>query len=135
MQPVHDIPEILQRRYHCAVCHHRAPAPGTCPRCPEEPLLDLADPEVRIMLEQQDDAHKWRHAGKVIGISAGAAVPLTVGIMTAAEMAGMEGLNVIQVMFGTSLAVMFGLFAIWKPHKSAPKLQDEELAALEVARE
>lgn len=135
MQPAEHIPDISHRRYHCAVCHHRASQPGSCPNCPEEPLLDLADSEVRLMLEQQDDAQKWRHAGKVIGISAGAAVPLTVGIVTLSEMIGLGAPNLIQVMFGTSLAVMFTLFAIWKPHRSAPRLHHEEVAALEAARE
>ena len=82
------------------------------------------------MLEQHDDATKWRHAGKVIGISAGAAIPLTIGIMTAAEAIGMGAPNLVQVMFGSGLAVMFGLFALWKPKKSAPKLSAGELEAL-----
>lgn len=82
------------------------------------------------MLEQHDDATKWRHAGKVIGISAGAAIPLTIGIMAAAEAIGLGRLNLVQVMFGSGLAVMFGLFGIWKPKKSLPKLGAGELEAL-----
>lgn len=126
-------PSTLAARYHCANCHHRAPAPGNCPRCPEEPLLDLADSEVRLMLEQEDDAAKYRHAGKVIGISAAAGVPLTIGVMMLSSAIGLE-LNPIQMMFATSLAVMFGLFALWKPKKSAPTLSEAEIAALEGRR-
>lgn len=117
-------------RYHCALCHHRAAAPGSCPHCPDEPLLDLADAEVRLMLEQADDATKYRHAGKVIGLSAAAGVPLTVGLMMLSSTIGLD-LNPIQAMFGTSLAVMFGLFTLWKPKKSAPALSEGEIAALE----
>lgn len=117
-------------RYHCANCHHRAPAPGNCPHCPEEPLLDLADPEVRLMLDQADDATKYRHAGKLIALSAAIGIPLTIGLMMLSSTIGLE-LNPIQVMFGSSLAVMFGLFALWKPRMSAPKLSEGEIAALE----
>jgi hypothetical protein len=123
--------DLAAARYHCANCHHRAAAPGGCPKCPDEPLLDLADTEVRLMLSQQDDAEKWRHSGKVIGISAGAAIPLTLGIMSAADAIGLGTPNLIQVLFGSGLAVMFGLFAIWKPKRGAPKLSDADVASLE----
>jgi hypothetical protein len=49
--------------------------------------------------------------------------------MMASSAIGLE-LNPIQVMFGSSLAVMFGLFALWMPKKSAPKLSEGEIENL-----
>ena len=46
-------------RYICEVCGTRYEAPGDCPKDPGEPLLDLHDEDVYLML-QDFDAQRWR---------------------------------------------------------------------------
>lgn len=46
-------------RYFCESCERRYNAPGDCTHCPEEPLLDLLDEDVLLMLEKWDD-DRWQ---------------------------------------------------------------------------
>lgn len=44
---------LATRRFGCDHCGKRFPGHGFCPDCPEEPLLDLADPYVRELVGQE----------------------------------------------------------------------------------
>lgn len=56
-------------RYICEACGYRADSPGDCPDHPDEPLQDLANEDVRIMLDDFDSARKRKRYG-VLGIIA-----------------------------------------------------------------
>ena len=66
----------VQGRWFCTRCKGRFDGPGDCPRCPEEPLLDLADDEIRLMLHEQDAAAKRKRYGLCLGIAAVLGVPV-----------------------------------------------------------
>ncbi|MCP4810753.1 MAG: hypothetical protein GY884_35915 [Proteobacteria bacterium] len=57
--------------FYCEACSHRADAGGDCPNCEDEVLLDLADPDVRMMLQEMDAAAIRRRS---VQLGAGAAV-------------------------------------------------------------
>jgi hypothetical protein len=54
-------------RFICTDCTRTFQAAGTCPSCPDEPLLDLENEDVRLMLQDEDDrVARTRHYSFVI---------------------------------------------------------------------
>lgn len=48
---------LATQRFGCDHCGKRFPGHGFCPNCPDEPLLDLADPHVQDMIRQAPPEH------------------------------------------------------------------------------
>ncbi len=67
-------------RYICEACGRRYPQRGDCQDHPEEPLQDLADEDVRLMLEDFDSARKRKRLGLLGGICAVLLSPLVIFI-------------------------------------------------------
>ncbi|HEY3351767.1 MAG TPA: hypothetical protein VGQ83_00840 [Polyangia bacterium] len=64
----------------CAACGHRAAAPGDCPRCPENPLLDLRKPEVLEILEDIDSRLRRRRDQQCVWLGVGISIPLVLAL-------------------------------------------------------
>jgi len=62
-------------RYFCESCTARYDEVGDCPSCPEEPLLDLLDEDVLLMLRSFDDERWRKRMGVYTGISAVVCIP------------------------------------------------------------
>ena len=56
-------------RYICEACGRRYAGPGDCQDHPDEPLQDLANEDVRIMLDDFDSSRKRKRYG-LLGIGA-----------------------------------------------------------------
>jgi len=65
-----------QGQYFCEQCEGRYDQKGDCPKCPEEPLLNLLDEDVLLMLKQFDDARWQKRVGLLTGISGVICLPL-----------------------------------------------------------
>lgn len=59
--------------FYCESCSYRAEVGGDCPNCPDEVLLDLADPDVLLMLQEMDAAAIRRRSVTLGGVGAVAA--------------------------------------------------------------
>lgn len=70
--------ENPEGRYYCEICRRRYDDPGDCPRCPEEPLLDLGDEDVRLMLQENDLASRNRRFATIFMVSALVVAPFGV---------------------------------------------------------
>jgi hypothetical protein len=46
----------------CEECTRRYERGGMCDDCPDEPLLDLADEDVRLMIDEFDDRRFWKRS-------------------------------------------------------------------------
>ena len=88
-------------RYICEVCGIRAAAEGFCKEHPDEPLLDLSNEDVRLMLDEFDDRRKAKRYTVLTLVSAILTSPLliVVGVISrkgalvawAASTAGLTG--------------------------------------------
>jgi len=113
-------------RFYCEQCHGRFDAAGDCPKCPGEPLLDLADEDVRLMLEEMDHAAKTRRFGMLAMVSAVLAVPVFFILSaTCSWLLAIPG----AALFAGGLATVLSF--IFKPKQSAPKLTESEIRFLE----
>jgi len=114
-------------RFFCESCLGRADAPGDCPRCSGEPLLDLANSEVREMLESFDDSAKTKRYSLVLGIVVVATMPVSFALIFA----------LLGLLVGgpISAAIVFGLTALFVKmfpvKRRAPVLSEQELFALD----
>jgi len=80
-----DDPNPLEDPFICSLCGARSAGPGDCSTHSEEPLVDLRDQEVRLMLDKAD----WRRQRRrqvllgllvILGVSPFIVVSLVVGI-------------------------------------------------------
>ena len=60
----------MDGQFYCERCGHRQEHGGDCPKCEEEPLLDLDDGEVRLMLREHDAATIRRRNYKIGAVAA-----------------------------------------------------------------
>ena len=113
-------------RYFCEQCHGRFDALGDCPKCPGEPLLDLADEDVRIMLDEMDHSARTKRFATMAGIAAVISipvfflVPLTCNWLFAIPAAALSCGGIAIV-----------LSKIFPARRSAPELTDSEIRFLE----
>lgn len=56
--------------WFCEQCTARYPGPGDCAQCPEEPLLDLRNEDVLIMLDEFDH-RRWRTRAAIYTVIVG----------------------------------------------------------------
>ena len=123
---------MIEQRYWCTECRRGYAEPGLCSVHADEALLDLAVPEVRLALEEQDDSGKQRHVAKLIGGVAVATVFVYVVVLLIVDYFDLsEYVNMIGVFFGTAIALYFAAVALFKFERGGPELSEEQLAALE----
>ena len=53
------------KTFYCSECRTRYDDPGFCYQCPDEPLLDLMDPQVHEWLADMDRKRKFQHYYKI----------------------------------------------------------------------
>ena len=127
-------PSAIQR-YFCTECGRAYDQPGNCPTHTDEPLLDLADEEVRLMLEDQDGSAKLRHAAILVGVIAAVTFVAAVLVMLVVDMLDLgEYVNFARVMIVLAVGFYFAGFAMFKFKGKAPKLSPEQVAYLESLR-
>jgi len=91
----------MSERFYCERCSHRQDLAGDCPHCEDEPLLDIEDPDVRLMLREMDAADIRRRnysigaVAAVVGILPVAALSIVIG----------EGKTLVLAWAGTSIAL------------------------------
>lgn len=117
--------ETAHGRYYCESCRRRFGASGDCPRCPGEPLLDLADDDVRLMLEEATDRARMRRYSIVLGIVLVASMP--VSIFLAFFIGFLIGIPAAAAMVAGLTALFIKIF---QPKEVGPRLSPDEVAWL-----
>lgn len=109
-------------RYFCEVCTARYEAAGDCSECPGEPLLDLADEDVRLMIQDFDD-RRWRKRATQWTLAS-----IVVMIPVAAPLAWVLPFKytVLAWAFGTAGVSTF-LSKNFAPEPKMPELSDEDI--------
>ena len=69
--------ESKSGRFFCERCRRRYDHKGDCPRCAEEPLLDLADDDMRLMIDEQDSTRRNRRFSAIVMICAVVLAPVS----------------------------------------------------------
>jgi hypothetical protein len=113
-------------RFYCEHCHGRFDSQGDCPRCPEEPLLDLSDEDVRLMLDEMDHRARTKRFATLGMISAVVTVPVCMVMMTTCSMWIAIPL---AALFAGGLTAVLGL--IFRARRSSPELTDSEIRFLQ----
>jgi hypothetical protein len=112
-------------RFFCEHCLQRFTGSGDCPRCTDEPLLDLVDDEVRLMLEEFDSKAKMRRYSIVLGVIVVLTIPLDFLIF------GFIGPYVgVVIAAGLVAALTSGVVALFPAKVKSPRLSDEAVERL-----
>jgi hypothetical protein len=118
-------PADVDGRFLCHECTRRYHRPGDCPHCPEEPLLDLADEEVRLFLDDFDSKARWRRFGLCFGAALPIGIPLVIVGGYYFSIHGQAG-----GAFATfGLATLFA--KLFPAKRRSPRLGQNEIARLE----
>ncbi|EDM77674.1 hypothetical protein PPSIR1_14015 [Plesiocystis pacifica SIR-1] len=125
---------IVTQRYWCPECAAAYSQPGNCPTHRDEPLQDLAVPEVRLILEEQDDGAKQRHVSILIGVVAVIALFVMSGVFIVADYLDVD-MNLIVVLFVVSGGLYAGAMSMFPYRSRAPEIDPEVLARFEAERE
>jgi hypothetical protein len=104
-------------RYICEACGRRFPQPGDCTDHPDEPLQDLANEDVRIMLDDFDSGRKRKRYG-LLGIGALAITFPVVIFVPFRKLA-------IAAWLGSAAALTGVLFKFFPSRKVLPDLDKE----------
>lgn len=117
-------------RYLCERCGGRFSSPGDCPRCDEEPLLDVTDPDVLALLEYVQQARgDRRYGGILLFNSVVLGAPLALGLFLALMASGWLATDygVVKVLgafvLGTLVPVLVVtrlVYAVLKPRTLVP---------------
>ena len=115
------MPRQPQGRWFCERCQRRFDAAGGCERCPGEPLLDLADDDVRQFVEDEDA----RRAHKRLGLAVGVSLPLAIVV------AFILGAGIVGIAAGVGLGVGLSaaVVALFPAKKRAPTVSPAQLEA------
>ena len=65
---------MVPGRFYCERCSLRQEHGGDCPQCPDEPLLDLDDGDVQLMLREMDSAEIRKRNYLIGGVAAVVAI-------------------------------------------------------------
>lgn len=120
-------------RFYCTDCASAYSQPGNCPKHADEPLLDLGDEEVRLMLEDQDASAKMRHAAILVGVVAGVTFASAVLVMLLVGKLDIE-VNFAKVILVLGAGFYLAAFAMFKFKGKAPKLTPEQVSQLDALR-
>lgn len=117
-------------RYWCTLCRAGHPEPGSCPAHEDEPLLDLGDEDVWLMLDEQDQRAKWQRLAMIGGVTAGVTIVLTVAAMFALDSAVGWTPNPIRLGAVIALLCSVGGAALFMPKPTVPTMDDPQKDAL-----
>lgn len=109
-------------RYICEACGRRYPQAGDCLDHPEEPLQDLADEDVRLMLEDFDSARMRKRLGIYGAISAALLSPIV--LLLPLRKIG------FLAWIASSGALAGGIYKVWPARSVLPDLEEEAPAWL-----
>ena len=113
-------------RLFCEHCLGRFNTGGDCPACPEEPLLDPGDPEVREILTSFDEKARNKRYGLLLIISAVLATPVYYPV---SFHSGMLGGMAAAALFAAGLVFVLG--GVFRAKRKLPDLADDELQRFE----
>lgn len=68
----------MESRLYCDSCRNTFKDLSECPYCKDEPLLDLNDPEVRLLLEEQDEKDLRKKLTQLTFVAMPLAIPVPV---------------------------------------------------------
>ena len=114
---------MSEGRYFCERCSGRYAAGGDCPKCKDEPLLDLVDDEVRIMLESMDDRAKMKRYSMLLVLVIVLTMPLSLGLIFF-WLGWLIGIPAAAFMVGGLTA---GLVKVFPAPTKAPQVSQAEL--------
>ena len=106
-------------RFICTECKTRYDTGGECPKCPGEPLMDLHNESVRLMLVEQDErVDRAKHYRVVMSF----AVVGFLFSLPAMQIVGMLGLPdlVAAIPLLTMTAIGEGVYRLVKPVPVVP---------------
>lgn len=121
-------------RFYCTDCASAYAQPGNCPNHADEPLLDLADEQVRLMLEDQDGSAKMRHAAILVGVVAAVTFASAVVVMFVVGELDIE-VNFVKVLLVLGAGFYLAAFAMFKFKPKAPDLTPQQVSHLESLRD
>jgi hypothetical protein len=107
--------ETKSGRFLCERCRRRYDRKGDCPRCAEEPLLDLADDDMRLMIDEQDSTRRNRRFSAIVMICAVVLAPVTFLVW-----------QIIGMFLGIGFGVM-ATFGLSKLINKIDKIRDKPL--------
>lgn len=111
----HDVSSI--GRYICEACGSRQATAGFCAQHPDEPLLDLADEDVRLLLDEFDDR---RRAQRYTVIAVTCAILLSPLLLL-----GLVKRFFIVVWAGAVTGLTAGIYRIFPARQVLPNLEHE----------
>lgn len=109
-------------RYYCEVCRRRFDESGDCPKDREEPLLDLGDEDVRLMLQENDHAARNRRFASIFMASALLVAPIGVLLWIA-----IGPCLAIPICIAATALITFVLNLIFPARKTMPPLSANEI--------
>ena len=114
------MPKSPSGRFICELCGGRFDESGDCVDHPDEPLQDLGDEDVRIMLDNFDSGRKRKRLG-LLGI---------VGFVVCSPLVVVIPLRKIAVLawIGCSAALAGGLYKLFPARAVMPDLEKENPA-------
>jgi hypothetical protein len=117
-------------RYFCESCAQRYSGRGECClECEGEPLLDLADEDVRQMIREFDEARWRKRSTQWTFLSIALVSPLGIGLMWV--LSAMASLTVWGVAAASLSTILITRFS---PEPKLPELAAEDLRDLEAHR-
>ena len=110
------------KKFYCSVCRTRYDAPGFCSQCPNEPLLDLMDPQVHEWLFEMDRKRKFQRSYKI-------ALSLAASFVGLCHLMGPSQVTDSIVILSIVKILAFApLNAIWHLYRNPPKLLYPDLS-------
>ncbi len=101
-------------RYFCESCTARYDDRGDCPKCPEEPLQDLLDEDVLLMLQSFDD-QRWQKRMGMVSLASGV---ICLPILICIPLRKIGFLAYGAAVMGLSGAAI----TVFPPHKKTPDM-------------
>ncbi len=98
-------------QFFCERCEGRYDQPGDCPRCPNEPLMDLTDNDVVLMLEAFDDAAKRKRYGVCFAAALVVTVPIAIALIAGCSL--VDSRAVFKLALLLCFAVLAGLTTLF----------------------
>lgn len=115
-------------RFYCVKCQQRFPSAGMCGNCVDEPLLNLAEEQTWLYLEEEDGRARQRRYALAVAAS------MPVGIALFAVVFLSAGMIVGAIAASAATAGLAAMIAkLFPPKRIRPVLTSEEFLALKAA--